>query len=268
MQEQNFPYMMVGSASEWTPTKQEVLKLDLGGVYAPIAEAIQCRHSYVKDWFYADLTTGFPYSLWDGQRIEGSFLIALNSFQLRHRLKAHCVFIERDPVRIASLDAMLDHVHRDRNRIGCDILETDHRLFLDMQKLPDNCGPHGLLYWDGLGEDIFPAAELSRWLRKFTMHDLFVMISGTAPKRSGRERVDYLLGMMPKDRFLYLSKPQTKWHWIFALITGWQPLCRKFADYGLPLYRSDSREGKDILRGEAMTKVEFDNYQQPPLFDL
>lgn len=246
-------------ASEWTLLKQQAFA-DYIGVYAPIAAAIQRKHAWVHRWFYFELTAGSGAIQNGSGVIEGSPLLALQAFRQQPGFRVDCLFLEHihgyaDELARAVAALRDEWTEDDRARIRCEIHPYDHRdVLTQTERVQRGCGQMGLLYWDGLGRDLYPSHELRDWLNRNTRHDLLVMASGTAPKRMGRTRLDHMLLTAP--RATWVSEPHGDWQWVFALATNWKPLAARFSAAGLPLWSVASPRGLANLDKLGLTRGE------------
>jgi hypothetical protein len=253
-------------ASEWTESKQESFLRYLQ-TYTAIAAAIQKKYNpWANPWDYIDLTAGTGFIQNGDHLIDGSALIALKTFRTQQSFTVKCSFIERDPshyyLLVKALDAEKSH-WSGREKVSYTVFREDHRNML-VNSIGRNRSM-GLIYWDGLGEDVYPAKELAIFLNHNRRHDLLIMGSGTAPKRAGRTRLPRMLLTMPRNE-LWLSEPYTKWQWIFAFLTTWGELPNKISKSSITLHRWDSKTGKKILRILASTTEDFERSGQLNLF--
>lgn len=257
-------------ASEWTRSKLTKFAGFMGR-YPLIMAAIQCKWKPVPS-FYWDMTPG-PGLIYDGpDRIEGSPLIALEAFKRQSLLKVNCLFTEYEPDYAAQLTQIMAEKYSawtdaERQRIKYSVQCIDHReiLYGLRHEQMNNCSGYGLLYWDGLGENVYPADGFNPWLNRHSYHDLLLMASGTAPKRAGRERLDILL-KTPRKR-LAISYPVGDWEWIFGLGTNWTELPAKLSKkHELEFHSSDSKMGKHIIDLVSTTKAEREQRDQGRLW--
>jgi hypothetical protein len=242
--------------SDWTPLKEEAFRHDLEA-YSAIVWMIQRKYPTWGPLFYLDLTAGTGWLQADSVLIKGGPLIALDVFQRTPRLAVQCLFVEQNPVYAQTLSTAIQEQIKDwsaidRSRIRFEVKETDHRAILRDQTLAPH-GSLGLLYWDGLGADIYPSLLLRHWLIEHPRHDLLIMGSGTAQKRTGRPRFDRMLLTVPRDH-VWISEPNGSWGWIFAIGSNWEPLPKKFSDAGIKLYSAFSEAGKAIRDTLGLTK--------------
>jgi hypothetical protein len=259
------------TASEWTALKQDNFRSYLRA-YSAIAAAIQRKATWrTPPWFYFELTVGSGLIDNGSDVIKGSPLIALEAFREQSDFRVDCLFVEINPSYAAELTAAVEAEYArwpivDQQRIQYEIKCLDHRKIL---RTVDNYrNAIGLLYWDGLGGDIFPAAELFQWLTDNPRHDLLVMASGTAQKRMGlgRPRLDALLTSMPTDATMWLTKPYGPWQWVFAMVSRWPALGKKLSG-PFKLHDAKSDLGKEILDTLATTKQERKQRDQPELWN-
>jgi hypothetical protein len=188
----------------------------------------------------------------------------MEAFREQPLFRVNCLFVEFNPSYTAELTAAIDAEYGgwplvDQQRIHYEIKCLDHREILLARQTYSNA--MGLLYWDGLGGDIFPSAELRQWLTDNTRHDLLVMASATAQKRVGRPRIDALLASMPPELTVWLTSPCGPWHWIFAMASRWTPLGKKLSG---PFKLRDAKSllGKQILDALATTSGEREQRDQ------
>jgi hypothetical protein len=256
-------------ASAWTLQKQKLFGEFLAG-YTSIAAAIQRKWGWVKRWFYFELTAGSALINDNDQVIQGSPLIALNIFANRPTFAIDCLFVEHDIGYVSELDRCTASQYarftpEQQSRLKYSVNCVDHRSVLaNYRSAINGCGPMGLLYWDGLGGDIYPTEELREWLQFHRRHDLLVMASGTAQKRMGRPRLDEILRRSPRP--VWLTAPTGPWQWIFAFVTGWEELPKKLSSKGFLLYPSDSPQGRRILDQLGTTYQERIEREQPSLW--
>lgn len=242
------------NASPWTAIKQNIYAEGLR-VYVAIANAIQKRHYWAGRWFYFDLTSGSGLINNGGaEPLEGSPLISLREFQAKGGFEVDCLFCEQDQARAAELDSILQGLssqwsEHEPKRIHYKVEACDHGDLFKRLNIHNN---YGLLYWDGMGGDIFPTGALSDWLKQHRFHDLLVMASGTAPKRRGTPRLDQLLKTVPR-KYMWLSEPNGRWEWIFALFSNWSRVEQTGRGR---LIRHDSYHGQEILNKLATTAEE------------
>jgi hypothetical protein len=234
--------------------------------YPPIAEAIQ-RLYRLKRWFYWDMTPGPGLIHTKTDPLEGSPLIALEAFRKQAGLKVNCLFTEYDADYADQLIQVLAQRYRgwteaERLRVNYRVECIDHLKILGAlrhQQMTD-CSAYGLLYWDGLGENIYPAQMLNRWLAKHYYHDLLLMASGTAQKRAGRDRLDILL---KTPRLISVSNPVSAFEWIFGLGTNWGELPKKLSKQNhLQFHSTDSKEGKRIIDIVSTTRAQREQRDQ------
>jgi hypothetical protein len=259
-------------ASKWTPDKQARYERFLRG-YAAIAEAIQRKYRLKFPWLYADLTAGSGRLAWDGDVIQGSPLIALRTFASRPTLRVRLHFVERDADRMIELrDAVAELVApwtvEMRFRITYEFFAVDNAQWFDQAQ--SEWSQYGLLYWDGLGQDVCPMDSLNQWMRLHRLQDLLVMASGCAPKRvpagMGRERLDVVIQRTIR-RHLWIAKPETAWQWTFALMSNYEPLGRNLSNGDLRFADYRSREGEQFLSEIGTTRAERFARWNPGLFD-
>jgi hypothetical protein len=257
------------AASDWTALKQENFRSYLRG-YSAIAAAIQRKTSWrTPPWFYFELTAGSGLIDNGNHVIKGSPLIALEAFREQPDFRVNCLFVEYNVNYASELNAAIIAEYAgwplvDRQRIKYEIKCLDHRDILRTVNTYHNA--IGLLYWDGLGGDIFPADELRQWLTNNARHDLLVMASGTAQKRMGRPRLDALLASMPSESVVWLTSPCGPWQWVFALVSRWIPLGKKMSG-PFKLHDATSETGRQILYTLATTKEERAVREQPELWN-
>lgn len=271
-------------ASEWTARKEEAFDAYIT-IYARIAAAIQAKHSWAGRWFYFELTAGSGLIDGDAGTIEGSPLLALRAFR-RAGLKVDCLFLEHNSAYEEELRRSVEALRSEWTEqecanVYCEIHPNDHRdVLLESER---QYGRMGLIYWDGLGQDVYPSLELSSWLRRNPKHDLILMGSGTAPKRMGRARLDRAILTVPRET-TWLSDTNGQWQWVFALATDWAPLAARLstAKNGQPMFAATSPEGRAILDKIGLTRGErsvnrnqlrldspydtFDEYLRHPAF--
>jgi hypothetical protein len=257
------------TASEWTALKQDNFRSYLRA-YSAIAAAIQRKATWrTPPWFYFELTAGSGL-IDDGNTvIKGSPLIALEAFREQSDFRVDCLFVELNANYTAELNAAIVAEYAgwpltDRQRIKYEIKCLDHREILRTVDIYRNA--IGLLYWDGLGGDIFPTAELRQWLTDNVRHDLLVMASGTAQKRMGRPRLDALLASMPSGSVVWLTSPCGPWQWVFALVSRWTLLGKKMSG-PFKLRDATSETGEQILDTLATTREERALREQPELWN-
>lgn len=258
--------------SEWTPVKQRAFTHGIS-VYAAIAAAIQANNGWVRRWFYMEPTAGSGELDSDEGVIDGSPLIALKAFRAQPNLEIDCLLIEHDPGRAACLRETVRELRAswnedEHNRVRCEVHEIDSRDVLSRRsRVGLDCGPMGLVYWDGLGSDVYPTSELSGYLKCNRKHDLLVMASANAPKRAGigRERLDEMIRSVPR-RHVYLSDTNGQWEWTFALATNWEPLAGKLFRRGIHFHSIESPIGREILDKIGTTAGERKRRDRPTLF--
>lgn len=261
-------------ASEWTTTgKQPSFKAYLSA-YSCIINKMQHKpeNQWMGRWLYFELTAGSGLIDCNGEEpIAGSPLIALRAFRAERGLEIHCLFVEWNPAYFQELKRVVEDEYsswtdEERQRVTYQIQCRDHREVL--RELMYRCRyKMALVYWDGLGGDVYPTQELRQWLERNGRHDLLIMASGTAQKRMGRPRLDQLLEMRPAGCKVCLTRINDKWEWIFALMTRWPPLGNKLTGKdSLRFYDVDSATGKDILDTLGTTKKERETRHQPELW--
>lgn len=182
----------------------------------------------------------------------------MKAFREQPDFRVSCLFVEYNHSYAAELNAAISAERAewplaDQQRINYEIKCLDHREIL--RTIDAHRDAIGLLYWDGLGGDIFPADELRQWLTDNPRHDLLVMASGTAQKRMARPRLDALLASMPSGSIVWLTSPCGPWQWVFALVSRWIPLGQKMSG-PFKLRDATSEIGKQILDTLATTKEE------------
>jgi hypothetical protein len=255
--------------SDWTPHKEEFFRR-ASEAYAATVAMIQRKYPSWGPLFDFDLTAGTGWLQANGGVIKGSPLIALEVFRKTPRLAVQCLFVEQNPAYAQTLSTAIQEQIKnwsviDRSRIKVELKAVDHRSILrDFALAPH--GSLGLLYWDGLGADIYPSLLLRYWLTEHPKHDLLIMGSATAQKRTSRPRFDRMLLTVPRDH-VWVSEPNGSWGWIFAIGTNWEPLPKKFSDAGIKLYPAFSEAGKAIRDTLGLTKSQRrTNHGQIPLW--
>jgi hypothetical protein len=245
-------------ASEWTELKQENFRSYMRA-YSAIAAAIQRKATWqTPPWLYFELTAGSGLIDNGNVVIKGSPLIAMEAFREQPGFRVNCLFVESNSSYAMELTASVTAECAgwplvDQRRIQYEIKCLDHREILRTVQTYRNA--MGLLYWDGLGGDIFPAAELRQWLIDNPRHDLLVMASGTAQKRMGRARLDALLASMLPDSTVWLTSPCGPWQSVFAMVSRWTALGKKLTG-PFKLHDANSPTGKEILDTLATTSRE------------
>jgi hypothetical protein len=254
--------------SDWTVQKQEAYRRYLTVECAIVAQ-IQRKYPSWGRWFYFELTAGPGLLQSNGQFIKGSPIIALEIFRQTPGLSVDCLLVEQNPIYAEQLhNAIMALIGTwtviERSRVRINIKCFDHRELLKWRGLA-SAGSLGFVYWDGLGRDIYPTHELRNWLGCYTRHDLLIMGSSTAQKRTGRARFDRMLLTVPRKE-VWISEPNGNWEWIFALGTGWSPLPSKFSAAGIVLHPWNSPKGKEIRDTLGTTRNQRRDRSQMPLW--
>jgi hypothetical protein len=244
-------------ASDWTPRKQEAFRRMIT-IYARIARAIQLKHRAGR-WFYFEPTAGSGDLLFGDDVIAGSPLIAAEAFNMA-KLEVDCLFVECDEDRCVSLRTAVQRVAPTNEQVRWEVHCCDSREILNHPRPQRECGDYGLIYWDGLARDEYPAEQVAAWLRRNWAHDVLGMASATAPKRMGRERLDSLLTTATmsagRRRYGYVSDTHHAWGWMFSLVTGWPVLAGRLSSPEMQLHDFVSVRGREILLELGTTKRE------------